>query len=146
MRETPDLDLMTIIEIPMTEMAGRGSSMTGMMTETDTEIMTDVMTDTENMTGGMRGIENMRDSPEIEENMIEGTVTSMIEERGMKEEDMIGILEEMTTTESKRKPRSLTKLPRSPLSEERRVDLRRQPREQTPSGTPSGRECSWMRT
>ena len=75
MKEIPGQDQMTISEIPMTEMVGRGSSMTGMMTETDTETMTGVMRGT--------GIESMTDSPEIEENMIEGTVGNMIGENGM---------------------------------------------------------------
>ena len=104
--------------------------------ETTTEIMT---AETDTRGEPMIGLMILTDTETMTDNLETGEV--MIDK---------SMREEMSIAESRRKPRSLTKLLMKLQGRERKVSRGRPQmvveEEQMVSGTPSGRGCSWMRS
>ena len=148
----------TTTEFMTAETDTRGESMIGLMILTDTETMTDNLetgevTIDKSMREEMRGgtmIEEMIEETMIGEMKEETTTEEMIDEVMIEMKEKETPEEEMSIAESRRKPRSLTKLLMKLQGRERKVSQGRpqmvEEEEQMVSGTPSGRGCSWMRS
>ena len=147
----------TTTEFMTAETDTRGESMIGLMILTDTETMTDNLetgevTIDKSMREEMRGgtmIEEMIEETMIGEMKEETTTEEMIDEVMIEMKEKETPEEEMSIAESRRKPRSLTKLLMKLQGRERKVSRGRPQmveEEQMVSGTPSGRGCSWMRS
>ena len=139
----------TTTEIMTAETDTRGEPMIGLMILTDTETMTDNLETGEVMIDkSMR--EEMRGGTMIEEMIEETMIGEMTDEVMIEMKEKETPEEEMSIAESRRKPRSLTKLLMKLQGRERKVSRGRPQmvveEEQMVSGTPSGRGCSWMRS
>ena len=139
----------TTTEIMTAETDTRGEPMIGLMILTDTETMTDNL-ETGEVTIDKSMTEEMRGGTMIGEMKEETTTEEMTDEVMIEMKEKETPEEEMSIAESRRKPRSLTKLLMKLQGRERKVSRGRPQmvveEEQMVSGTPSGRGCSWMRS
>ena len=137
----------TTTEIMTAETDTRGEPMIGLMILTDTETMTDNL-ETGEVTIDKSMTEEMRGGTMIGEMKEETTTEEMTDEVMIEMKEKETPEEEMSIAESRRKPRSLTKLLTKLQGRERKVSRGRPQMvvEEMVSGTPSGRGCSWMRS